>query len=440
MGSCCKFILFFILVLQLSCFSKQSLASVEIDLSEIGAGEAAPVEEVVTLVPPISTEEHSLHDENIDALRKIYRVETEKVIKPRFPKPNYSSYRPYDYKPGGYYPSGYGSTRYKSKYINRNARASIEERYNRILATDAEKIKQYPHLKTQVETVPTKAPTCEPVVKIVYKEVPVPAVAPEPKPKMEAVVLKMPESMRREVEAKRTVKRLPVDVITAPVVNAAPMDDMQDLTAPILSKKDKWIKASLDKDFKPSKKLTRKQQQELIAAAKRVQPVVVPIPKPKPKPVVEEITNPYASQAVKSAGVEATLKRKKPPVKVAKVAKVTKQSVPMDSLEFVDNESILATVVFDPNSSEISDETEATLDQLVSMLNNMPNQRVQIRAYALGDDTTESDARRMSLSRGLKVRTYIKNKGIKPVRLDIRALGSNTDHPPIDRVDVVLIK
>ncbi len=432
----CKFILLFVLVLQFNCFSKQSLASVEIDLSEISAGEKAVVEEVVTLIPPIATEDHSLHDANIDALRQIYRVETEKVIKPRFPKPNYSSYRPYDYKPGGYYPSGYGSTRYKSKYTNRNTRASIEERYNRILSTDAEKIRQYPHLKTQVETVTTKAPACEPVVKVVYKEVPVPAVV-APEPEMEAVVLKMPESMRREVEAKRTVKHLPVDVITAPVVSAASMNDMQDLTAPILSKKNKWIKASLDKDFKPSKKLTKKQQQELLAAEQRAMATAVPAP--KPKPVVEEITNPYASRAMKSAGVTKP-KRKKPPVKAAKVEKVTKQSVPMDSLEFVDNESILATVVFDPNSSEMSDETEATLDQLVAMLNNMPNQRVQIRAYALGDDTTESDARRMSLSRGLKVRTYIKNKGIKPVRLDIRALGSNTDHPPIDRVDVVLIK
>ena len=63
------------------------------------------------------------------------------------------------------------------------------------------------------------------------------------------------------------------------------------------------------------------------------------------------------------------------------------------------------------------------------------NLRVQVMAYASGTPETESQARRTSLARGLAVRQYLYNKGIRSTRIDVRALGLKGNGA--DRVDVV---
>jgi len=73
-------------------------------------------------------------------------------------------------------------------------------------------------------------------------------------------------------------------------------------------------------------------------------------------------------------------------------------------------------------------------------MNSSLEMRVQIRAYAGDNNIGQSGARRMALSRGLIVRAYLTDKGIKPTRLDIRALGSKTKKTPLDRVDIVFVK
>lgn len=465
----CKFILFFILVLQLSCFSRYSFASEKWPLNKAPAIASAPVKKVtaeqvlekVTLTPPIEHVEHNSHSTNIEELRKIYKVGASKVIKPRFPKPNYSSYRPYNYIPGAYDPSGYGMRYLNRRYGNKYNKTNIEDRYRKILAYDAkmEKKNKYVNKYLEENYPRPKVVTCEKSVTKVaeVKEV---KVAKEVK-EFEEVVLTPPTTvieapdaeLRKFVSVDREAIERDIEIITAPAVVTNGAEDMQDLTAPILSKKDRWIKASLDKDFKPSKK-PNKEIEEMLAA-KRIEQITEPMfvsrtarktePKPKPKKVlVEDVDNPYAKRAFKSVGVVP--KKRPKSVKTrsersAPVERVSKQRIPSresGSLEF--KETILTSIEFNKNSSEISDENKSLLDKLVVMLNKIPNQRVQIRAYALADDTTQSDARRMSLSRGLKVRSYIKNKGIKPVRLDIRALGDRYDRPPPDRVDIVLVE
>jgi outer membrane protein OmpA-like peptidoglycan-associated protein len=66
--------------------------------------------------------------------------------------------------------------------------------------------------------------------------------------------------------------------------------------------------------------------------------------------------------------------------------------------------------------------------------------RVQIRGFARDDGNGQSSARRMSLSRVLVVRSYLMDKGVKPVRLDVQALGTETDKTPLDRVDLVFVR
>lgn len=98
------------------------------------------------------------------------------------------------------------------------------------------------------------------------------------------------------------------------------------------------------------------------------------------------------------------------------------------------------TLNFDGNSSGIPPQAQEKLEALVKQLSTTSEARLQIRAYATGEDGNTSSARRISLSRALSVRSYLMDKGLKPNRVDVRALGAETDHTPLDRVDLVFIQ
>jgi outer membrane protein OmpA-like peptidoglycan-associated protein len=98
------------------------------------------------------------------------------------------------------------------------------------------------------------------------------------------------------------------------------------------------------------------------------------------------------------------------------------------------------TIAFDKTSSELSPAAQKDLDAVIAKIKDMPDLRIQLRAYATNDDGNPSNARRMSLSRGLMVRSYLTEKGISPSRLDVRALGAEGDAPPSDQVELVFVK
>ncbi len=92
---------------------------------------------------------------------------------------------------------------------------------------------------------------------------------------------------------------------------------------------------------------------------------------------------------------------------------------------------------FDPDSSIISDAAKAQLGPLVEKLNTDYLLRVQVLAYAAGDDDASSHARGISLARALAMRNYLGAQGIAMDRMDIKALGNTAQEEPADRVDLV---
>ncbi|MBZ0325714.1 MAG: OmpA family protein, partial [Alphaproteobacteria bacterium] len=66
--------------------------------------------------------------------------------------------------------------------------------------------------------------------------------------------------------------------------------------------------------------------------------------------------------------------------------------------------------------------------------------RVQLKAFAAGTAETASQARRLSLSRALAVRSFLIDKGVESTRMDVRALGTNFEEGPADRVDIQIVK
>jgi outer membrane protein OmpA-like peptidoglycan-associated protein len=95
------------------------------------------------------------------------------------------------------------------------------------------------------------------------------------------------------------------------------------------------------------------------------------------------------------------------------------------------------SVSFAEGASELSPEAKSSLDEVAERLRGDDGLRVQLLAYAVAIDDNTSRARRMSLSRALAVRAYLIEKGVRSTRMDVRALGSNVDGEPADRVDII---
>lgn len=90
--------------------------------------------------------------------------------------------------------------------------------------------------------------------------------------------------------------------------------------------------------------------------------------------------------------------------------------------------------------------TELTTDLQQSVEENVlprllknPDWRLEIRAYASPSEDAQSGDRRIALARALAVRAFLREKGIAAARMDVRALGRNTDRKPYDRVDLVFL-
>ncbi|WNJ99001.1 OmpA family protein [Thalassospiraceae bacterium LMO-JJ14] len=97
-------------------------------------------------------------------------------------------------------------------------------------------------------------------------------------------------------------------------------------------------------------------------------------------------------------------------------------------------------VVFNNDDTKLSADGQSALESVLEKLSAEEKSRVQLMAYAAGDDLTSSKARRISLSRALSVRSYLIEKGVRSTRIDVRALGDKSEGEPKNRVDVNVIE
>ncbi len=96
-------------------------------------------------------------------------------------------------------------------------------------------------------------------------------------------------------------------------------------------------------------------------------------------------------------------------------------------------------IAFDVDSANLPEAAEADLKALATRLVKEENLRVQLLAYASSTEQGASQARRLSLSRALAVRSYLIEQGVRSTRMDVRALGDKSEEAPADRVDLVLV-
>ncbi len=172
-------------------------------------------------------------------------------------------------------------------------------------------------------------------------------------------------------------------------------------------------------------------------------PVNAPAPAPSRQATTRQATTPPAPPAPPTPPVTtaatpsaATTARAQAP---AASAAATQQAARATTAAETDGNAALR-LLFDDGSAKLPDAAQARLQSLTQRLNDDEALQVQLVAYAAGTAETSSQARRLSLSRALAVRSYLIDKGVRSTRMDVRALGNKAEDGPADRVDVVLVQ
>lgn len=77
-------------------------------------------------------------------------------------------------------------------------------------------------------------------------------------------------------------------------------------------------------------------------------------------------------------------------------------------------------------------------EQVLPVLKDDTQLRVEIRAFASSINGDEIQARRTSLARALAIRTYLTQNDIDPTRIDIRPLGAQAEAPAPDSASIIM--
>jgi outer membrane protein OmpA-like peptidoglycan-associated protein len=151
---------------------------------------------------------------------------------------------------------------------------------------------------------------------------------------------------------------------------------------------------------------------------------VAPPPPPAPPPAAPAIKPPPAQKAVSQPVTPAP----------KQTASLPPQTGPSGSLAAGQQ----FRLTFGAGNAAVENAAGTQLDNIAKSLKGNEALRLQLLAYSGGATQTPSQARRLSLSRALAVRSRLIKQGIRSTRIDVRALGNKSEGGPPDRVDVIV--
>jgi outer membrane protein OmpA-like peptidoglycan-associated protein len=147
-------------------------------------------------------------------------------------------------------------------------------------------------------------------------------------------------------------------------------------------------------------------------------PAATAAPTPMPMPVT-------TAAATAPAPVAAPPAPSPPPVQMAAATTVG---------------AAMSAVKFNAGATDLARGPQPTLDAVAARLLGNDNLRVQVIAHATGSADDAMEARRVSLARAVAVRAYLIDKGVRSLRIDVRALGNRSDGGPVaDQVDLLVV-
>jgi outer membrane protein OmpA-like peptidoglycan-associated protein len=180
-------------------------------------------------------------------------------------------------------------------------------------------------------------------------------------------------------------------------------------------------------------------------AAKKAPPAALTAPPPPPPPVAKPKAQVKAAPAKPKAAKPVAAKPKPAPAAPPKITKAKPTPAPKQTAA-VSPPSVglqpghALRIEFSRGSADLPGAKKDDLAALAGRLSRNERLRLQLLAYASGTKETASQARRLSLSRALAVRSYLIEKGLRSTRIDVRALGNKAPDNPADRVDLVAIE
>lgn len=168
-------------------------------------------------------------------------------------------------------------------------------------------------------------------------------------------------------------------------------------------------------------------------------PVAVAAATPEPVPAPPVVTPPLPSQPLIAtpASTAPVQVATSPAAEAAPAAGQQLASLPPAT---VGGDGRLAIVSFATGAADLPEAARNLLDRTAAEMKRDESARLQLVAYAAGNDDASSQARRLSLSRALAVRSYLIEHGVRSTRMDVRALGNKVPEGPPDRVDVMLVR
>jgi outer membrane protein OmpA-like peptidoglycan-associated protein len=150
------------------------------------------------------------------------------------------------------------------------------------------------------------------------------------------------------------------------------------------------------------------------------------VPPPPPPPVAAAPRAPVTAKP---------LAKKKPATTKAKSPRTQVASIPR--LGAITSGSKLQ-VLFAPASARLESDAKTVLGPVSAALAKNSKLRVELKAYARGNAETVSQARRLSLSRALAIRSHLIKGGVRATRIDVRALGNKVPNGVPNRVDLLV--
>jgi outer membrane protein OmpA-like peptidoglycan-associated protein len=97
-------------------------------------------------------------------------------------------------------------------------------------------------------------------------------------------------------------------------------------------------------------------------------------------------------------------------------------------------------LVFEQGKTDLTPEDETAIRDLAHAIPAPDNSSINVVAYAAGQPDDPSTARRLSLSRGMAVRSVLLASGVPSAQIYVRALGAASSDGPADRVDLVVAR
>jgi outer membrane protein OmpA-like peptidoglycan-associated protein len=95
-------------------------------------------------------------------------------------------------------------------------------------------------------------------------------------------------------------------------------------------------------------------------------------------------------------------------------------------------------LIFESGRMDLTPTDEAAIRDLARSLPEPAADSINVVAYAAGKSDDPSTARRVSLSRGLAVRSVLLDSGIPSAQIYVRALGATASDGPADRVELMV--